>query len=115
MLKQLFVVKVKAGNGLYRVIKEVDLLKMSNLNRCQKIFVRYKYKLGVSVIVLMALDALLIKDIIDMFTATLNGSFLVLTVAALFTVGDYRKRYHYYKVLVYGEEEFTEMVTVTYY
>ncbi|HHP1052944.1 hypothetical protein [Bacillus thuringiensis] len=88
---------------------------MFNSNRCQKLFVRYKYKLIVSVIVLMALDALLIKGFIDMFTATLNGSFLVLTVAALFTVGYYRKKYHYYKVLVYGKEELTEMVTVTHY
>lgn len=115
MLKQLFVVKSKAGNGLYRVIKEMELLKMFDSNRCQKLFVSYKYKLIVSVMVLMALDALLIKGFIDMFTATLNGSFLVLTVAALFTVGYYRKKYHYYKVLVYGEEEFTEMVTVTHY
>lgn len=115
MLKQLFVVKSKAGNGLYRVIKEMELLKMFDSNRCQKLFVRYKYKLIVSVMVLMALDALLIKGFIDMFTATLNGSFLVLTVAALFTVGYYRKKYHYYKVLVYGEGEFTEMVTVIHY
>ncbi|MGR5976410.1 hypothetical protein ACT7DE_20565 [Bacillus paranthracis] len=48
---------------------------MFDTNRCQKLFVRYKYKLIVSVMVLMALDALLIKGFIDMFTATLNGSF----------------------------------------
>lgn len=53
----------------------MELLKMFDSNRCQKLFVRYKYKLIVSVIVLMALDALLIKGFIDMFTATLNGFF----------------------------------------
>ena len=70
-----FVVKSKAANGPFSVIKDMELVKMFNSNRSQKLFVRYKYKLIVSVMVLMALDALLIKGFIDMYTATLNGSF----------------------------------------
>ncbi|MBJ8009728.1 MULTISPECIES: hypothetical protein [Bacillus cereus group] len=88
---------------------------MINSNRCQKLLVRYKFKLIISVMVLMVLDVLLIKGFVDIFTATLNGLLLVLTVAALLTVGYYRKKYHYYKALVYGEEEFTQMATVTHY
>ncbi|PGL84643.1 hypothetical protein CN931_11115 [Bacillus sp. AFS054943] len=88
---------------------------MINSNRCQKLFVSYKYKLIISVIVLIFFDALLIKGFVDIFTATLNGLLLVLTVATLLAVGYYRKKYHYYKAFVYGEEEITQMVTVTHY
>ncbi|WP_257140506.1 hypothetical protein [Bacillus wiedmannii] len=63
---------------------------MSDLNQCKKLLVGYKYKLCISVI---ALDALLIKGFIDMFSVILNGSLLVLTLVAMFTLGYYRKKY----------------------
>lgn len=103
------------GNSRLFCTKNIGVQEMSDLDRCQKLLVGYKYKLCISVMALMALDALLIKGFIDMFSAILNGSLLVLTVVALFTLGYYRKKYHYYKVMVYGEEEFTQLVTVIHY
>ncbi|WP_335360576.1 hypothetical protein [Bacillus sp. JJ1127] len=58
---------------------------MNDLNRCQKLLVRYKYKLNISVIILMGLDLLLIKGFVDLFSKTLNS--LLLIAVALLTVG----------------------------
>ncbi|SCM85762.1 Protein of unknown function [Bacillus mycoides] len=67
----------------------MEVYEINDSNRCQKLLVRYK--LIISVIILIGLDLLLIKGFVDLFPKTLNSLLLVLTAVALLTVGHYRK------------------------